>query len=383
LHLVSGAGLEAQLVLPSPRGLFAAEGALQTPAVLLDCACQLAGYWLVEGQGRKFFGSFPYQIRSFHQYGPPPASGQPIICRGSIGQGQGDLAADFDFLDQEGRLLCRLEGLHMRYFKFPERYFMRLYWPEADSFLGDPWPPGQEEPALLRLDCLPREFLEDGWGIWQRALAHIALGNEERRHYYGLPSRGPRRGQWLLGRLAAKDALLMLARQRLGMVLAPADVEIMPDGQGRPEVHSPELAEAGWRPTVSLSHCGPLAAAAASTQPQELGLDVESLRERQLGDWLKEAFAPQELTLVPPDDHRLLLAMWCAKEAAAKALGLGLGGAPRAWKVLKLSPDHSLAVVEHQGRRLKVSLWYKGEEIMALCRENEADKGGSDETRPG
>ena len=48
------------------------------------------------------------------------------------------------------------------------------------------------------------------------------------------------------------------------------------------------------------------------------------------GPWLREAFGPSETSLTSDGEPRELLALWSAKEAAAKALGQGLqGGAGR------------------------------------------------------
>lgn len=115
---------------------------------------------------------------------------------------------------------------------------------------------------------------------------------------------------WFLGRLAAKAAAGRLRSQSLDQV------EILRGPQGRPE-----LTGAGQ---VSISHTSGAAAAAAGQGP--VGLDLERL-DRRIDERLQRwAFTGRELELAKAaaplwPGH---LALWCAREAGAKAWGRGL-----------------------------------------------------------
>ncbi len=363
-------GLEAELAEPGGLDFFNRSRRVvwQTSPVLIDCAGQLVGYWLVEQFSREFFGVFPYFIRSLHQFGPPPAPGAVLECRAAMRFEPPEVEADFDFIDSSGRLVFRLEGMRGRVFDFPQAYLNCLYWPETGVELSRPW---LEESGLIvqRLDDLTEDLLETSFGIWKRALAHVTLGPRERELWHDLPERGPRRTQWLLGRVAAKDAVRRWARAELGLALEPTGVEVLPDDSGRPVIACAGLEGVASLPSLSICHSGLTAAAALDPSGKGIGLDLESLEGREVGEWLERAFHDDELALVAPDDRRALLGLWCAKEAAAKAGGQGLEGAPLAWRIEDGSPEHGRVVVSRGGRRWLVRMWYDGPEAAALCWE--------------
>ncbi len=138
---------------------------------------------------------------------------------------------------------------------------------------------------------------------------------------------------WLLGRLAAKEALAGLWKR------PPSEVEVLKGPEGAPRAipigRRPSRAGRpepgpGW---VSISHTVGAAAALAAATP--VGVDLERLDRPvnpRVWSW---AFSPEEHELlreasgrlpgtVPSDSPPPGLALWCAKEAAAKAWGRGL-----------------------------------------------------------
>src|SRR3546814_13753004 len=66
-------------------------------------------------------------------------------------------------------------------------------------------------------------MLDEAGTIWKRMLAHMMLSRAERQQFYALPAQGPRREEWLMGRLAAKDAARDWYRLNAGVELTPAD----------------------------------------------------------------------------------------------------------------------------------------------------------------
>ena len=89
-------------------------------------------------------------------------------------------------------------------------------------------------PVLRRVDAFDWDLLSSGQGIWQRMLAHLYLGREEREAFYGLPETGPRRAQWLLGRMAAKEAVRAWLKNSCKQNPNPADIRIDASEAGRP-----------------------------------------------------------------------------------------------------------------------------------------------------
>jgi len=118
---------------------------------------------------------------------------------------------------------------------------------------------------------------------------------------------------WYLGRLAAKAA----AGRRWRLPLA--EVEIRSEPTGRPWSFKAS-APAGF---ISLSHTRGAAAAASSGRP--VGVDLEPW-SRELSDrvWMWAFTAGERRLAETGGSFPVRLALWCAKEAAAKSWGLPL-----------------------------------------------------------
>ena len=150
--------------------------------------------------------------------------------------------------------------------------------------------------------------VKDDPGWVDQELANFFSPRELNSRRGGAGARG-----WFLGRLAAKAAAGRRWR------LSPAEVEIRSESTGRPWSFGAEV------PTgfVSLSHTRGAAAAAASGRP--VGLDIEPW-SRTLSDraWMWSFTAGERRLAETGAPFPARLALWCAKEAAAKSWGLGL-----------------------------------------------------------
>ena len=168
-------------------------------------------------------------------------------------------------------------------------------------------------------------ILKDDPALTEAALAALLSPRELVGGRFGAAPAVTR--HWLLGRLAAKAA----AGRRWG--LSPAAVEIISTPEGRPlcgRSASPMVPAAPRRDStgggegfVSISHTSGAAAGAAAGDP--VGLDLE-LWSRPINDrvWAW-AFSPAERNLAAETaGWPTRLALWCAKEAAAKSWGRGL-----------------------------------------------------------
>ena len=164
---------------------------------------------------------------------------------------------------------------------------------------------------------------------WLSVLAHMLLNRRERVFFAGSHMPPAAALAWLLGRAVAKDAVRLHGHSELCM----ADVDITSDPQGKPVVH----LSAGTAPLVSLAHKNMMAVAAAADPDAfgGIGIDLEARRAMDPGV-VADAFTPAELKLIgkAADDAGIglndgYLSVWCAKEAAGKALGTGVVGGPR------------------------------------------------------
>lgn len=121
-----------------------------------------------------------------------------------------------------------------------------------------------------------------------------------------------RRDEWILGRIAAKRLAI-----DLGLCESPRDCAIPSRGV------KPRLL-LGGEPSpleLSISHSGPLAAAALDQRP--VGIDIQMKRRidpRSTRFFLRD----DEAVLATDPDEGVLLDLWSAKEAALKASGARL-----------------------------------------------------------
>ena len=136
-----------------------------------------------------------------------------------------------------------------------------------------------------------------------------------------------RRREWLLGRWTAKQLLRTCLAHEQQLWLPLNALAIYPDARGAPMIMAECACQVEeWQISISHSHdCAFCAAARLSTIG--LGADIEHIEPRGwrfVGDY----FTPDEIERVrdAPGENRerLITAIWSAKEAALKALHLGL-----------------------------------------------------------
>jgi phosphopantetheinyl transferase len=148
-----------------------------------------------------------------------------------------------------------------------------------------------------------------------------------------LPEMGYRRRDWLLGRIAAKDAIRLFLKTSLGLDALPMDIEIAPGEHGRPIVMGQFVESLGCSISLSISHSGGAAVAIAGARANHwgVGVDLERLNG-SLTRVERVAFNADErvlLSMTPPSKRpEWLLRFWCGKEAVAKSLGVGMVGGP-------------------------------------------------------
>ena len=168
------------------------------------------------------------------------------------------------------------------------------------------------------------------------------LGGSERTQYADRPPAGRR--QWLLGRIAAKDAVRRHLWQTVGGEIYPAEIEIRNQPSGMPcavGIHGRELPAL----TVSIAHRGETGVAIVRDGP--CGIDIEEIAERPASTYTV-ACGPAELELMGEQSPVRFARFWTAKEAVAKLLGTGLRGAPQRFEVIELLDDRLVVQVDGQ-----------------------------------
>lgn len=306
------------------------------PGALLDNVGQVLGYWIMATAAERTV-VFPVRMRHMRFFGPPPRPGTRFDCLIRITSLTDTLLEADAVLASAGTVWARLTGWQDRRFdndpqtrpveRFPERNTLSTHRPGGWALVHERWP-----------DLASRELV-----------MRNMLGSAERLAYERHAPRGRR--QWLLGRIAAKDAVRRWLWERGEGPLFPAELSVGNDERGRPYVtgvHGRTVPPLD----VSLAHCAE--AGVAVVRPRDdgpgdgrpgPGIDIEAVA------------APAETTVVTalgPDERELLAScqaasgepqalwftrFWTAKEAAAKAEGTGFGGRPKDFAVVAAQRD--------------------------------------------
>ncbi|MET9664593.1 beta-ketoacyl synthase N-terminal-like domain-containing protein [Streptomyces sp. NPDC006475] len=294
--------------------------ALPAPGALLDAAGQLLGHWMQLRLPEDRL-VFPASLERIHLHGPAPREGALLGATARIRAVRPDsVRGDVELTAGDGTVWARLEGWTYRRFAADERVWPMKFTPEICG-IGEPQPGGW---------CLAGRRWSDPAS--QELVMRRYLGADERAVYEGRPPRT--RSAWLLGRIAAKDAVRQALWDAGAGPLFPVEIPIGNDPLGRPVPEGPLAA--GLH--LSLAHKDRMAVACVHAG-SAVGIDIEAVTddpdalsrialtadERRLADDLarRDGIGRAQATTV----------LWCAKEAAAKAEGSGLGGRPRQWTV--------------------------------------------------
>lgn len=358
---------------PDPDPDRAAEPLMLLDPFLLDSCGQLVSFW-ANTRVTEVSGAFPYAADAYHWYAPVPDPGTQLVFRVTILDDPGvGTRADISIMDEGGRVLAEFIGLRQRVFAFPGN-FLRCLLDPGREYLSKDWPLA-DGIVLRRFDRGDREmsFLQEGYGIWARVLAHMSLDAGERRAWYGMRAQPARRIEWLLGRIVIKDAVRAWAIDMHGIDLAPADIHVGTTASGAPIVSCPSLSAAAEVPVVSLTHAGEVVAAAVAAPGTLLGIDVEP-GDRHLG--AAEIVICRESGFGAIVPHPPTLDVLVAKEAASKAVGTGLGGSLSSWPVLSARPDGSAITIgagSDSSRTFRVRIIHPPGYVLGICHENEEE----------
>ncbi len=342
--------------------------------VALDAAGQVVGFWAAEMLDRARV-VFPFRLEALDLYGPSPAPSETLECSAAIRlEGDQLVSSEIDVLDAGGRCWMRLTGWADKRFDVPDR-FAPLARPAALAPLSTPWPGPLIAHADGRFACrLLDARMPADRALWKPVWASRVLGRHERELFDALTLPENRQLEWLAARTAAKECVAELLRGAYGLELLPAEIEILPDERGAPRVVAPGLEGLAELPLVSLTHAHGHAAAFASLAPTRagsgIGIDVEPLVARAPG-FEQAALDDAERRLLEPlradATQEWLLRLWCAKEAAGKALGAGLGGGAGAPRPRAIQIDSEVVELDVAGERLLAWTLREGDLIAATA----------------
>jgi acyl transferase domain-containing protein/phosphopantetheinyl transferase len=157
-----------------------------------------------------------------------------------------------------------------------------------------------------------------------------------------------RKKEWLISRVAAKDAARALIRSSRQEHLYPIELEVTADAQGRPGITGPFTEQMH----ISLAHKKTEAVAIARNTPA--GIDIEEMADRGTGFYDMVFTDTERALLAGKDLVEWATRCWVAKEAYGKMLGRGLMGNPKAYVIQEITDnrlriaDTWITTIQHQ-----------------------------------
>lgn len=246
-------GFTVELRVPS-TGLLRADLAspdLALPVALSDCVGQMIGLWLLKEHRYVDFAFFPIGMGGFTMYQQPCPTGSRVLCRGTCTlTGNGSIVSfSGEFLDDENRLLSRIEDFRGRVFF--NKIFTHIFSRESPTHgFTDPMGTTVAGQISRFTPGSLRTFVEDF--VWKRAVAYLCLNREERKLWHELDNEGLRT-RWLLERLTAKEAVCQWAYQELRLSLTLFDVALSMSSSGS-KVICEKLQSETTMPWITINH---------------------------------------------------------------------------------------------------------------------------------
>ncbi|ONI91346.1 hypothetical protein ALI144C_01300 [Actinosynnema sp. ALI-1.44] len=226
----------SEITTLADNGITGALTVLPSPGALLDCAGQLIGHWM---QVSKDVDQtvLPTGIDRVRYYGPDPEPGTRIDCDARIVEVTDEvMRADARLRTADGRLWCRVDGWTTRRFTTDDRIWQVKLRAEHNTLA---------EPRDGGWVLVTEKWADDS--ATRELMARRYLTAAERAGYATLDLRTRR--QWLLRRIAAKDAVRRWLWNRGAGAIFPAELTVADDGT---EVR---VRGAFATPKVSVAHC--------------------------------------------------------------------------------------------------------------------------------
>jgi phosphopantetheinyl transferase len=316
-----------------------------TDHIVLDAAGQLLAYWFAQQHPEVGFNTYPYMIKALHIYGPSLSVSEQ--AKGYVkvnADTEKRIRADINVIGPDNRLRFQLIGWEDKPFRVPKAFYKLRFRPK-DVILSSTWTEvvgGIRSNANLkccRMNDYAGNFLQAHGEIWLRVLAHLALSRRERELWRKQRQSLKHGVDWLLARIACKDAVRLYIKDKYSLDFCLPDIEVEEDGHGHYIVKGSWIQEIGEAPCVSLANSNGTGAAIASERGSGCGIHLANL------DTAAEII--EHMHLSPEEHNRLkshqlaqdiewLVRLWSAKHAMAKALNGVLSDQPKDFKLLTL-----------------------------------------------
>ncbi|MDR6786520.1 acyl transferase domain-containing protein/phosphopantetheinyl transferase [Pedobacter africanus] len=296
---------------------------------LLDNAGQLFGLWLQLTLAKERI-AFPVKIQEIEFYGDFKDQQGNFECSCQLTELTDEFAtADF-ILKREGKVWAAITGWQNRRLEI-DGPLWRISMSPLNNRLSEEVAPG----VFMFHNAYNRVV------SWDFILKRYFNRQEKAHHLSLMPNK---RKEWLISRVAVKDAVRNLLNRTKNQACFPIEFELKSDELGRPYPEG-QITNGIY---VSLAHKGTDAVGIAQYD-KPVGIDIERIEARSEG-FCELVFSEAERTLLAGKaQDEWATRFWVAKEAYGKYLGKGLQGNPKAYVVSAV-----------QGEELNISgIWIK------------------------
>jgi len=345
-----------------------------TDPIVLDAFTHLLGCWGLDClEGGDVI--FPLRMGRLSILGDPPPEGTPIGCRIRVLEVEHHrVRVDAEIVRPDGQVWMRIGDWEDWRFHWPSQY--RDVFRASDAiFVGEELPlPGIPVAEACAVWLAPPGDMARP--VWRDVLEWTQLGPEERSGCVALGGTEVRRTQRLWGRIAAKEAARRIWQAMGEHACHPADLAVGYGSNGRPLLLDRARPEDRSQPAISIAHAeGLTIALAARDAGSRAGIDVEPVFQFPEQPDTSD-FSAGELALLAtwsgPSRREWMARLVAARQAAAKAVGIGPGGATDRPEVRTVDAQNGTMAVEVRcsasgltGESLRVQTARRGEHVWA------------------
>ncbi|HKG05631.1 MAG TPA: beta-ketoacyl synthase N-terminal-like domain-containing protein, partial [Pedobacter sp.] len=286
---------------------------------LLDNAGQLFGLWLQLTLTKDRI-AFPVKIQEIEFFGEMMDQQGTFECTCVLAELNEEFAtADF-VMKRDGKVWAMISGWQNRRLEIDEALW-RVSMSPLRNRLSEEIAPG----VFMFHNAYSRVV------SWDFILKRYFNKDEKQHHHSLLPNK---RKEWIISRVAVKDAIRNLLNKEKKEAYYPIAFEIRSDEFRKPYPEGPMTDGIH----VSIAHKGTDAVGIAQYD-RSVGIDIEHIAERNEGFMDLVFSAGEKALLEGRDNAEWATRFWVAKEAYGKYLGKGLQGNPRAYTISEINGE--------------------------------------------
>lgn len=283
---------------------------------LLDNAGQLFGLWLQLSLPSDRI-AFPVKIQEITFYADLKDQQGDFECTCELTELNEEYATANFLLKRRGQVWAVITGWQNRRMGIDEPLW-RVSMSPLNNYLSEEIAPG----IFMFHHAYSRVV------SWNFVLKRY-FGQREKTHYDSLMPN--RKKEWMISRIAVKDAVRNLLIRTRKESSYPIQFEVLSDELHRPYLNGKMTDDIH----ISIAHKGTDAVAIAR-YGNPVGIDIERIEERSTG-FYELVFSEEERQLLQEyDKDEWATRFWVAKEAYGKFLGKGLQGNPKAYIIAEI-----------------------------------------------